>query len=174
MTKLNDPMRILLASAAQREDGSLLPLPASLKSTARTSKAMASLAALGFAIERETTDASAVHRTDGDLRYGLFVTSSGLAAIGIDDGALGDSTATAGPTPAETQQPSPAARPSKKAAVIDLLSRADGATMPELITVTEWLPHTTRAALTGLRKAGHVIERCKRDDATCYRIVAAQ
>ena len=47
-----------------------------------------------------------------------------------------------------------------------------GASVPELIAATGWLPHTTRAALTGLRKAGHVVERSRRDGATCYRIVA--
>ncbi len=41
-----------------------------------------------------------------------------------------------------------------------------------MIEATNWLPHTTRAALTGLRKKGHEIERSKRDDTTCYRIVA--
>jgi hypothetical protein len=40
------------------------------------------------------------------------------------------------------------------------------------MAATGWLPHTTRAALTGLRKKGHVIEKTKRDDATCYRIEA--
>jgi hypothetical protein len=42
--------------------------------------------------------------------------------------------------------------------------------MPELIEATGWLPHTTRAALTGLRKKGHAIARGKRDDATCYTL----
>jgi hypothetical protein len=36
-----------------------------------------------------------------------------------------------------------------------------------------WLPHTTRAVLTGLRKKEHNIDRTKRGDETCYRIVAA-
>ena len=34
------------------------------------------------------------------------------------------------------------------------------------------LPHTTRAALTGLRKKGHAVDKFKRDDVTCYRIAA--
>jgi hypothetical protein len=42
-----------------------------------------------------------------------------------------------------------------------------------MVEATGWLPHTTRAALTGLRKKGHVLEKSKRDDATCYRIVEA-
>ncbi len=60
---------------------------------------------------------------------------------------------------------------SKSDAVIALLSRDEGATSAELIAVTDWLPHTMRAALTGLRKKGHTIERSKRGDKTCYRIV---
>ena len=57
--------------------------------------------------------------------------------------------------------------------VIGLLVRGGGATLPELIDATGWLPHTTRAALTGIRKKGHDIERTKRGDLTCYRIAVA-
>jgi len=67
----------------------------------------------------------------------------------------------------------PLARTSKTEAVLALLRRDGGATTAELIDATAWLPHTTRAALTGLRKKGHVIERTKRGDETCYRITAA-
>ena len=55
--------------------------------------------------------------------------------------------------------------------MLALLSRREGATLPELIEVTGWLPHTTRAALTGIRKKGYEIARSKRDAATCYCIV---
>ena len=48
---------------------------------------------------------------------------------------------------------------SKLARVIDLLQRRGGATIPTLIEATDWLPHTTRAALTGLRKRGYAIAR---------------
>ena len=54
--------------------------------------------------------------------------------------------------------PAPRAE-SKTAQVIALLQRPDGATLDELIAATGWLPHTTRAALTGLRKKGHAVER---------------
>jgi Protein of unknown function (DUF3489) len=43
----------------------------------------------------------------------------------------------------------------------------------ELIHITDWLPHTTRAALTGLRKRGLNIERRREDGMTRYRIVGA-
>jgi hypothetical protein len=61
-------------------------------------------------------------------------------------------------------------RPNKTTLILDLLRREEGATLAELIESTGWLPHTTRAALTGLRKKGHVLDKSKRDDATCYRI----
>jgi hypothetical protein len=41
------------------------------------------------------------------------------------------------------------------------MKRAKGATLDELIEATDWLPHTTRAALTGLRKRGIAVERVK-------------
>ena len=72
-------------------------------------------------------------------------------------------------SPASPRSPAPATG-NKTAAVIALLKGDEGATLAELIAVTGWLPHTTRAALTGLRKKGHAIERSKRGDETCYRI----
>ena len=55
-------------------------------------------------------------------------------------------------------------RPSKKAAVIALLERPDGAAISDLIGVTGWQVHSVRAALTGLRKEGKELVRGK--DAT--------
>lgn len=57
--------------------------------------------------------------------------------------------------------------------VVALLKRKEGATLEEMMEATNWQKHTTRAALTGLRKKGHTIEREKRDDASCYRITAS-
>ncbi len=59
--------------------------------------------------------------------------------------------------------PSPPARQTKLAALLELISREGGASLDELAPVTGWLPHTTRAAVTGLRKQGHSIH-CKRVD----------
>ena len=77
------------------------------------------------------------------------------------------------PSDAAPSTGQPGAKPApvtKVAAVIALLKRENGATLAELIVATSWLPHTTRAALTGLRKKGHAIERSKRGEVTCYRI----
>lgn len=58
--------------------------------------------------------------------------------------------------------------------VISMLSKKGGATIDALIEATGWLPHTTRAALTGLRKRGFEIERSQDDDApSVYRIVGS-
>ncbi|MGQ0589129.1 MAG: DUF3489 domain-containing protein [Sphingosinicella sp.] len=170
MTKFSDIQSILLAAAAARDNGSLLPAPDSLANAAdRVKKAIASLIRRGFAIETEVSDAAIVHRTDGDLRYGLFITDAGRTAINVEPvgGPEADKSNSA---PASASSPP---RQSKSALVVSLLQRGEGATLAELIEATNWLPHTTRAALTGLRKKGHVIDKTKRDDATCYRIVEA-
>ncbi len=63
--------------------------------------------------------------------------------------------------------------PSKTATVITLLQREGGATLGDLVAATGWLPHTTRAALTGLRKKGHTIGKVKADGVTTYSIASA-
>ncbi|MEO6153075.1 MAG: DUF3489 domain-containing protein [Croceibacterium sp.] len=68
------------------------------------------------------------------------------------------------PTPAPT---------STIAQVIALLNRDQGATLAELVAATGWQPHTSRAALTGLRKKGHALLKDKRDEVTCYCIGTA-
>jgi len=71
-------------------------------------------------------------------------------------------------------QPRPTAKPQSKAALIlSMLRRAEGASLAQLVEATSWLPHTTRAALTGLKKKGHVVTSEKADDIRIYRVVAA-
>lgn len=61
-------------------------------------------------------------------------------------------------------------RETKIGKVIALLERDEGATLDEMTEATGWQKHTTRAALTGLRKKGREITRDKRGEVTCYRI----
>jgi hypothetical protein len=65
-------------------------------------------------------------------------------------------------------------RPSKKAAIVALLERPNGAAIGDLIEATGWQTHSVRAALTGLRKEGKELVRDK-DAAgvTHYRLAAA-
>jgi hypothetical protein len=53
---------------------------------------------------------------------------------------------------------------SKLAVMIAMLSNDAGASLKSLAEMAGWLPHTTRATLTGLRKRGFLIERVKDDD----------
>ena len=168
MTKLSDTQCILLSAASQRENGSILPLSTTLANNGGTMKAVGALINRGLAEQRETCDATEVHRVDGDTRWGVFITTAGAAAIGVELTDAAEETA----APASMTR-TVAKGPTKTAAVIGLLIRPDGVTLAELIEATGWLPHTTRAALTGIRKKGHAVERGKRGDVSCYRILGA-
>jgi hypothetical protein len=63
---------------------------------------------------------------------------------------------------------------SKQALVVDMLTKKEGASLDALVAATGWLPHSARAALTGLRRRGFAIERERQEgEATSiYRIVA--
>ena len=58
--------------------------------------------------------------------------------------------------------------PTKQSQVLDLLRRKEGALLTDIVAATGWLPHTARAALTGLKKKGHPIESRRADKQTTY------
>jgi hypothetical protein len=132
--------------------------------------------------------------------YALKLTAAGAKAIAVDDAAepedageesdtLANRDQAAIPSeldakdarPAEGIEPGPAGPSaprsgSKLARVIGLLERDHGATIAELIAATGWLAHTTRAALTGLRKRGYAVAIDRSDDkrGSFYRIPAGE
>ena len=62
-------------------------------------------------------------------------------------------------------------RTTKSAAVTKLLSRNKGATLGEIMAITQWQPHSTRAFLTGLRKKGvELLRETRSGGETSYRI----
>ena len=68
----------------------------------------------------------------------------------------------------------PSARPSKKASILALLQRPQGAAISDLTEATGWQVHSVRAALTGLRKDGKELLRVKdQGGVTHYRLAAA-
>lgn len=179
MTKLTDTQSILLSNAAQRDDGSVLPLPASLVAAPQIDKAIAALLRRDLISVRLALQSE----SEGDREHtpsDYVITAAGLAAIGVsDDADAAGNNQTAAPLPAASvpqgaqapgTSPVPATRAASKIGnVLELLQREEGASLGELIAATGWLPHTTRAALTGLRKKGHVIDRTGRGEAACYR-----
>lgn len=66
------------------------------------------------------------------------------------------------------------AKPQSKAnQVLGMLQQPEGATIDQLVAATGWLPHTTRAALTGLKKKGHVVTSEKLEgQGRVYRVAA--
>jgi hypothetical protein len=105
-------------------------------------------------------------RDDAVQSYALKLTAAGLKAIAVD--ATKSSGADVIGGRAKTFTPRAG---SKLGRVIDLLQRSEGATIPNLIEATGWLPHTTRAALTGLRKRGYAVARERIDKGeSIYRI----
>jgi hypothetical protein len=96
----------------------------------------------------------------------LEITPEGLQAIGVepeDVTRVVTNDTTARPPKAGTKQ----------AKLVELMARPRGATILQLQKATGWLPHTTRAALTGLRKRGIEVSRQKQDDGPSVYHVAA-
>ena len=186
--RLNDLQLVLLSNAAARDNGSLVPLPASCAHDSdRIGKAVIALLRREFVEEVPVIERDLCWREEDQDMIGLFITDAGRAAIGAVDHAptSEDAVVTGGddgehpidvPYENATPQdaaPVPSPRPASKiATVVELLQREQGATLDEMVEATGWLPHTTRAALTGLRKKGHDIEKTRRGDVTCYRIAA--
>ena len=62
----------------------------------------------------------------------------------------------------------------KQALLIEMLQAKRGANMDAIVKATGWLPHTGRAMISGLRKAGFEIETGRAEDGkTVYRIVGS-
>lgn len=186
--RLNDLQLVLLSNAAARDNGSLVPLPASCAHDSdRIGKAVTALLRREFVEEVPVVERDLCWREEDQDMIGLFITDAGRAAIGADgcESASDEAVVIGGDDneqPAEVQSgatisldtaPAPSPRPASKiATVVELLQREQGATLDEMVEATGWSPHTTRAALTGLRKKGHSIEKTRRGDVTCYRIGA--
>jgi hypothetical protein len=182
---LTDAQLVMLSAAAQREDH-CLTAPDKLKG-ASLAKVGEKLVKLGLVREVRAKTGAPIWRRDDAGNFALKLTAGGLKAIAIED----DSDEAGAPREASQLRPSPhgtqdwghdaigdqakAPTPragSKLAQVIDLLKQSDGATIANLTDATGWLPHTTRAALTGLRKRGYAVIRERIDGGqSIYRIL---
>jgi hypothetical protein len=185
--KLTETQLLMLSAAAQREDRCLVA-PNSLKGGA-AQKIAAKFLAAGLAKEIKAKPGAPVWRHDDEAgrSYLLKLTAAGLRAITVDEGdaeaeanepALPTTGGSAGAV-ATGAPPSGVKSPrdgTKLAQVVGLLQRDHGATLPELVAATDWLPHTARAALTGLRKRGYgvTLDRSDAKRGSTYRINADQ
>lgn len=89
----------------------------------------------------------------------------------VDTGAKSNAATSMAPDAKPAAAASPKS-PSKIGSVVALLERSEGTTLAEMVEATGWLPHTTRAALTGLRKKGRKINKAKVDGVTRYTTAA--
>ena len=189
MTKLTDTQLIMLSNAAARDDGIAVVPPKMNKAVA--SKVGASLLARKLMRELRSKPGMPVWREDDDGRsISLVITRAGRDAIGVEEEAKqplhsdrkpgpglpshgkGDGSKSSAPTRPPLNVTSPRAG-SKQALVTEMLSANGGATLDALVRATGWLPHTTRAALTGLRKRGFSIERSREaGEASMYHIAS--
>ena len=193
MTKLSDTQAILLSTAAQRSDGSVLPLPGSLRGGA-AAKVVGALLSRGLvreqAVDGEHKADTASNAVWGGLDDGrgvqLFITTAGLEAIGVER--VAEPGGDTGPVEAATEQqarPKQAAATraytaaprktrgdSKQAQLIAMLRRKQGATIAQIVEATGWQAHTVRGAFAGaLRKRlGLSVSSDKVDGVRVYRI----
>src|SRR5271154_6359356 len=181
--KLTYTQLVMLSAATQRDDRCLVA-SANLKGGA-VHKVAAKLIAAGLAREVRAEAGTPVWRRDEQAgqSYSLKLTAAGAKAIAIDDSSApgaGEGIEDRSQRPATTEPvitrlaraPSAPRDGTKLARVIELLQRGHGATIDDLIAATGWLVHTTRAALTGLRKRGYrvAIDRSDKERGSIYRI----
>jgi hypothetical protein len=161
--ELSDQQLVALSGAAQRDDQTI-PIPRVL-SDDEIAVFAAALVKAGLAAEAPATRGQPIWRQDDarGQRLTLRVTDKALAALGIDEANGSPAIDSAPPAPAmdgvtPRTPPQPLAG-SKQGQLITMLSRKDGASISEIATALGWLPHTTRAALTGLRHKGYELGR---------------
>jgi Protein of unknown function (DUF3489) len=171
--KPTDAQLLMLSAAARREDR-ILAMPPKLKGAA-AHKVAAKLVAAGLVKEIKAKTGAPAWRRDEETKqsYALKLTAAGLKASAID---VSEAAKTAGKGTDAQGQTSLAPAPrdgSKISRVIGLLQRDSGATLDEVIAATGWLPHTSRAALTGLRKRGYAIAKRQNAEGRRGYIIAA-
>ena len=164
MTTLTDTQSIILSAAAQRADHIALPLPTNLRGGAAT-KVVGTMLAKGLLeeVDADSRKRELIWRETGDGHgVTLVATDAGLDAIGIEHEAgsanavalvvlTDEPAAQAAVTVAAPTSRAPR-EGTKQAALIDMLSRPEGATLDELATALEWAPHTCRGAMSGALK----------------------
>lgn len=184
--KLTAPQIATLRAASERDDRLVAFGDApSLK----TRKTVAGLLRRGLLVEVPAQAMQPSWREDEHGHgFSAAITQAGLAALlgcslvitketrEVGQEITGCETGEVLKPPVSISAPSPSTQPgnsvSKRELIIALLRRQQGASVSEMMAVTGWLPHTTRAALTGLRHKGLLLDRSSREDGKAvYRIV---
>ena len=167
--KLTDTQTIILSAAAGRDDGSIHPLPKTLKGGAATKVTQALL--------RKGLIAEAPGREDWPGRRDPYfaITAEGALAINVEPAECphlantGAQAADGGQETAPATKPRPKAKKAttgrhgatgaakartgtKQALMIEMLRRPEGATVDQIMDATGWQRHTVRGAFAGALK----------------------
>ena len=168
--KLTDTQLVILSAAAQRADHALFPLPQSLTVQGTVlDKVVETLCKRKLAEERRIIDGTAEWRRDADNRpLGLFITTNGLLALGVEEAGKDRPSVAAANMPRKRKTGSapargkpqkasssaskrrPASAQSKQDLVIQMLRRQSGVTIDDIIAKTGWQPHSVRGFFSGL------------------------
>jgi hypothetical protein len=167
--KLTDTQLVILSAAAQRGDHALLPFPQSLTlKGAALDKVIQILRKRNLIEERRIVDSAPEWRRDNENRaHGLFITTSGLLALGIDEADKDRCSVAAAAMPRKRKVAANPRRKTEKAStgapkrrstptqtkqdlVIQMLRRRSGVTIDDIITKTDWQPHSVRGFLSGV------------------------
>ena len=168
--KLSDSQLVILSTAAQRDDGSLLPFPENLTAKgAALSKVVEALCNRTLVEEKQTLNGTPEWRRDVERGpLGLFITKSGLLALGINDteetklsnvaATIPRKRKTAAAKPRSKPQKASVAKPKGRAApsqskqdlVLQMLRRQSGVTIKDIIAKTGWQAHSVRGFFSGL------------------------
>jgi hypothetical protein len=196
--KLSDTQLVMLSAAAQRDDR-CLTLPEKLKGAA-AHKVVTKLIAAGLVEEVKAKAGMPVWRRDEQdgQPYTLMLTAAGPKAMAVNPDDDASSAGDDERSPPEGDQPPTSAELDRSAAeastaesaqafatprtprlgtklatAIEMLRATEGATIGELSQAMGWLPHTTYAVLTGLRKRGYALtlDRSNAERGSAYRIV---
>lgn len=157
--KLTDTQTAILKVAASRPDGSIEPLPPSLRGGART-KVIKGLLARGLITE-----------SDG----GHQLNDAGYAAVGKRHPVSKGVRKMGAPDALTRSEPIPhTLRPGTKlAAIIDAMRNPDGATIAQMMAGTGWQAHSVRGAISGMvrKRLGYeVVAEKGADGLRAYRI----
>ena len=174
MTKLTDTQLIVLTAAAGRDDGSILPLPDTIRGGA-VNKVVDALIARGLAeriederiavddlvritraglvaINAEPDDGAQAATDANDDEGGAVAAPEPEVATTGADGATQAATVTDEPTGKPKQAPHRKREGTKQATLIDMLRRKQGATIAQIAEATGWQNHTIRGAIAGALK----------------------
>ncbi|MEO3471446.1 DUF3489 domain-containing protein [Roseomonas sp. CAU 1739] len=187
---------LVLTTAAQRPDHMVLPLPPTVRAPGGAQRnLLGALLKMDLVAEVPVDDASIAWRAyEAGQHRGLRLTAAGLAAAGAPTAvtamesmetaadndeapvasADGGAEAVQEPAAGPGTQDAPPRRPAGKLGeVLQAISAEAGATLAEITTLTGWLPHAARAAVTGLRKRGFDVALIQQNGRKAYCLTVA-